>query len=97
VKALGDVLITDYVKMKELRAPNKHRFAIDVHIVLHLGDILADRLTREQVRAALKKIMVKTPRGEGARDRPRAGREAARTALSVLRKMFAWASDKIKR
>jgi integrase len=99
LKALSDVFMSDYVKMRQLRAPNKYRFAIDVHIVPHFGDILADRLTREQVRAAVKKIMVKTLRGEGSRDRPRGGKEAARTVLSVMRKMLSWASeeDKIKR
>jgi integrase len=99
IKALSEVFITDYVAMRQLRAPNKYRFAIDVHIVPHLGDVLADRLTREQVRAAVKKTMVKKPRGEGGRDRRRGGQEAARTVVSVLRKMLSWASDedKIKR
>jgi integrase len=42
---------------------------------------------------------VKRPRGEGARDRPRGGREAARTMLAVLRQMITWGmdEDKIKR
>jgi len=99
VKALSDVFMTDYVTMRQLRAPNKYRFAIDVHIVPHLGDVLADRLTREEVRAAVKKIMVKKARGEGGRDRRRGGQEAARTVVSVLRKLLSWASDegKIKR
>ena len=34
--------------------------------------------------------MVRVPRGNDGRDRPRGGREAARTVLGVLRKMINW-------
>lgn len=47
-------------------------------------------LTRDQTREFLKKVMVKVPRGDGLRDRPRGGKEAARSALAVLRKMISW-------
>lgn len=38
----------------------------------------------------MKSAMVRVPRGSGAKDRPRGGREAARTVLSVARKMINW-------
>ena len=99
VAQLAQTFIDDYAKMREFRALRKYEQAIAVHIVPHLGGVLADELTREQVREAMKKVMVKRPRGAGARDRPRGGKEAARTMLSVLRQMITWGidEDKIKR
>jgi integrase len=99
VAQIAQTFIDDYAKMRELRALRKYEQAIEVHIVPHLGGILADELTREQVRDAMKKVMVKRPRGAGARDRPRGGKEAARTMLTVLRQMITWGmeEDKIKR
>jgi integrase len=96
VARLAQTFITDYAKMRELRALRKYEQAIAVHIVPHLGGILAAQLTREQVRDAVKKVMVKQPRGEGPRDRPRGGKEAARTMLTVLRQMLTWGIDEDK-
>jgi integrase len=90
VRALAEKFLDDYVQMKELRALLKYEGAIRVHIVPTLGDALADRVSREHVRGLVKKVMVRTPRGQGARDRPRGGKEAARTALGVFRKMINW-------
>lgn len=90
VSALADKFLEDYVRMKELRAPLKYQGAIRVHIVPDIGHVLADHLSREQVRTLLKQVMVRRPRGKGGRDRPRGGKEAARSALGVLRKMINW-------
>jgi integrase len=90
VRALAERFLADYVRMKELRALLKYEGAIRVHIVPVLGEILADVVSREQVRVLVRKTMVRIPRGEGARDRPRGGKEAARTALGVFRKMINW-------
>jgi integrase len=90
VRALAERFVADYVHMKELRALLKYEGAIRVHIVPVLGEFLADVVSREQVRALVRKTMVRIPRGDGARDRPRGGKEAARTALGVFRKMINW-------
>ena len=90
VRALAEKFLNDYVQMKELRAFLKYEGAIRVHIVPALGDALADTVTREHVRGLVKKVMVRIPRGKGARDRPRGGKEAARSALGVFRKMINW-------
>jgi hypothetical protein len=63
VAQLAQTFIADYAKMRELRALRKCEQAIAVHIVPHLGGTLADELTRGQVREAMKKVMVKRPRG----------------------------------
>jgi integrase len=76
--------------MKELRALLKYEGALRVHIVPLLGTLLADAITREHVRGLVRKTMVRVPRGGGGRDRPKGGKEAARTALGVLRKMINW-------
>ena len=90
VHRLAEKFLADYVRMKELRAVLKYEGAIRVHIVPVLGEALADTVTREQVRALVRKSMVRIPRGEGRRARPRGGKEAARTALGVFRKMVNW-------
>ena len=90
VATLAEKFVGDYVRLKELRALAKYQGAIRVHIVPVVGTVLADQLSREQVRALVKKTMVRVPRGEGPRDRPRGGKEAARSTLAVLRKMINW-------
>lgn len=90
VKALAEIFMTDYVRMKELRAFLKYQGAIRVHIVPNLGPVLADVVSRDQIRALVRKVMVRVPRGTGPRDRPRGGKEAARSALAILRKMITW-------
>lgn len=90
VKALGEKFLDDYVRMKELRALKKYEGALRVHVVPRIGHVLADLLSREQVRELVKKVMVRMPRGAGSRDRPHGGKEAARTTVGVMRKMFAW-------
>jgi len=90
VSALAERFLDEYVRMKELRALLKYDGAIRVHIVPHLGFFLADVLNRDQVRASVKKIMVRVPRESGPKDRPRGGKEAARSVIAVLRKMINW-------
>lgn len=99
IAALGVAFMADYVKMRGLKAERKYQMAIEVSINPHLGQIIADVCSREDVRDAVKKVMVKHPRGTGPRDRPKGGKEAARTMVTVLRKMFAWGGEegKLKR
>lgn len=96
VAALGATFITDYGEMRELRALDKYKMALAVHIVPQLGSIRADLLTREDVREAVKKVMVKQPRGSGPKDRHRGGKEAARTFVTTLRQMITWGIDEKK-
>lgn len=90
VQGLAQKFIADYARLKELRAVRRYEGTINVHVVPRLGSVIADMLTRDQAREFLKKIMVKVPRGDGPRDRPRGGKEAARSAMAVLRKMINW-------
>jgi integrase len=90
VRALGEKFLTDYVLMKELRSVVNYERALTVHVYPRIGDKLADLLTREMMREMLKAILIKQPRGQGSRDRPRGGKEAARTVLTVVRKMLNW-------
>jgi len=99
VAQLAHAFIEQYAKVRGLRALRKYEQTIAVHIVPHLGDILAARLTREDVRGAMNKVRVKKPRGEDPKDRARGGQEAARTMISVLRQLITWGigEDKITR
>lgn len=90
IAVLAASFLADYVRMKELRALKKYEGAIRIHIVPGIGNVLADVLSREQVRGIVKKVMVRAPRGDGPKDRPRGGKEAARTVVGVLRKMINW-------
>lgn len=91
VKALAEKFIADYIRMKQLRSLLKYEGAINVHIIPNLGNVLAEVLSREQVRGLIRNTMVRLPRATHARGRPRGGKEAARTVLVVLRRMFNWA------
>ena len=90
IEGLSKRFLADYVQMKELRAFARYAGAINVHIVPRIGTALSDLISRQDVRELLKQVMIKIPRGNGPRDRPRGGKEAARTVLSVLRKMMSW-------
>jgi hypothetical protein len=46
VAQLAQTFIADYAKLRELRALRKYEQAIEVHIVPHVGGILADELIR---------------------------------------------------
>jgi integrase len=84
------------VALKKLKAARKYQMAIDTSINPYLGTLLAELVTRDDVRGAMKKVMIKVPRGEGARDRPKGGTEAARTFVTVLRRMISWGRDEKK-
>jgi integrase len=90
IEVLSQRFLAEYVQMKELRAIAKYAGAITVHIVPRLGSALAELVSRQDIRDLLKQSMIKIPRGSGPRDRPRGGKEAARTVLSVFRKMMTW-------
>jgi integrase len=96
---LGAVFMEDYVRMRRLKAERKYQMAIDVGIKPHLGGIPANLLTRDDVRAALKKVTAKKTSNQDPRSRPKGGVEAARTFVTVLRKMLNWGIEegKIKR
>jgi integrase len=96
IEQLGSSFVEDYVEMRALRAARKYEQAIAVHIVPELGACPAELLNREEVRSAVKRVMVKQPRGTGPRDRVRGGTEAARTMVSVLRQMITWGIDEKK-
>jgi integrase len=90
VEALAEKFLTDYVYLKQLRATRRYEMAIRVHIIEGVGRVIADLLTRDQVRGLMKRAMVReTPSVEG-RSRSRGGTEAARTSIGVLRKMINW-------
>jgi integrase len=93
IARLSEKFLADYVQMKELRALRKYQGVIAVHILPEIGQDLADVLNREQVRRLVKQVMVKVPRGEGPKDRRRGGKEAARSVVSVLRKMINWGTE----
>lgn len=90
VIALAAKFLDDYVKMKELRGTLRYEGVIRVHVEPHIGHVLADVLTRDQVRALVKKVMVRRAREGGYKSRPRGGKEAARSTITVLRKMINW-------
>ncbi len=96
VAKLGADFMVDYVLLKRLKAARKYQMAIDVSIDPHLGTLRADLVTREDIRTAMKQIMVKRARGSGARDRPQGGTEAARTFVTVLRRMINWGQQEVK-
>lgn len=90
VETLAEKFLSDYVYLKQLRATRRYEMAIRIHIVEGVGRVLADLLTRDQVRGLMKKVMVRVPSSGEGRSRPRGGKEAARTVMGVLRKMINW-------
>lgn len=65
VKVLAEKFLDEYVRMKELRALSKYECVLRVHVVPDLGQVLADIVSRDQIRALMKKVMVRVPRGTG--------------------------------
>jgi integrase len=90
VEALAEKFLTDYVNLKQLRASSRYEMAIRIHIIEGVGRVIADLLTRDQVRALMKKVIVRVPGSGQGKSRPRGGKEAARTVMGVLRKMINW-------
>ena len=90
VEGLAEKFLSDYVYLKQLRAGRKYELAIRTHIIEGVGRVLADMLTRDQVRDLMKKVMVQMPSIGQGKSRPRGGIEAARSVIGVLRKMINW-------
>lgn len=55
-----------------------------------VGRVIADLLTRDQVRGLMKKVMVRVPSSGEGKSRPRSGKESAPTVMGVLRNMINW-------
>ena len=90
VEGLAEKFLTDYVYLKQLRAAYNYEIAIRTHIVEGLGRVVADMLTRDQVRDLMKNVMVQVPSAGHGKSRRRGGIEAARSVMGVLRKMINW-------
>jgi hypothetical protein len=61
VEGLAEKFLTDYVHLKQLRAAYNYEIAIRTHIVEGLGRVVADMLTRDQVRSLMMNVMVQVP------------------------------------
>ena len=96
MKALADAFVADYARMRQLRALTRYESTLRVHIIPRIGDVLIDQLTREHVRTLVKEVLVRAPRGHEGRSRVRGGTEAARSAMSILRRMIGWAIEEGK-
>jgi integrase len=90
VEGLAEKFLTDYVHLKQLRAAARYEMAIRAHIIGGVGRVVADMLTRDQVRSLMKEVMVQVPSTREGRTRRRGGIEAARSVVAVLRKMINW-------
>lgn len=93
VRQFAEKFLRDYVHSKELDSTAKYELAFNTHILPHIGEHLAELLTREQVRGVMDAARVKRPRAEGQRGGMIGGIEAARTAMSVIRHMYTWGQD----
>jgi hypothetical protein len=80
--------------MRRLKAERKYQMAIDVGINPHIGGMLVNLLTRDDVRGALKKISAKKPSDKNPGSRPK-GRRGGRAnvrhcAVPLLRAVARW-------
>lgn len=90
IEGLAEKFLSDYVHLKQLRAASRYEMAIRAHIIGGVGRVVADMLTRDQVRSLMKEVMVQVPSTGRERSRRRGGIEAARSVVAVLRKMINW-------
>ena len=99
VETLSQEFMTQHIHSRELDSARKYELSFSTHINPRIGRLLAERLTREQVRDVMDAARIRRPRPNGHRGGRIGGLEAARTAMAVLRHMFTWAIDegKIKR
>jgi integrase len=93
IKALAEEFLTDYVGEKRLRAHGRYASTIRVHIIPRIGAVPAETLTRAQVRTLLKEVLMRTPRIDHPLSRARGGTEAARSTMTILRRMMTWAIE----
>jgi integrase len=99
VRALSEDFLKNHVYSRNLDSVKNYENSFNVHINPKVGDMLAELLTREEVRSVMDGARVKRKRSAGQRGGDLGGIEAARSAMSVLRHMFSWAMDegKLKR
>jgi integrase len=93
VRKLSEKYLNDYVRSRELDSIKNYTNAFDTHINSHIGDNLAELLSREEVREVMNAARVKRPRPKGQKGGQLGGVEAARTTMSVLRQMYSWAIE----
>lgn len=96
VESLSQEFLHQYVYSRELDSAHKYEVAFATHINPRIGRQSAERLTREQVRSVMEAARIKRARPRGERGGPIGGVEAARTAMAVLRHLYAWAIDEGK-
>lgn len=96
VDSLSEEFLKHHVYSRELDSAHKYELAFSTHINPRIGRQLAERVTREQVRAVMEAARVKRDRPKGERGGTIGGVEAARTAMGVLRHMYTWAIDEGK-
>lgn len=99
VAELAAEFMRGYVHFKGLDSAAKYEHAFATHIGPRVGSRLAETLTREEVRSVMEAARVKRARAPGQRGGVIGGIEAARTAVGVLRHLYAWAieEEKLKR
>lgn len=66
VQELATVFMEDYAKMRGIRSLKRYSQAIEVHIVPRLGEVIADPLTRDQLREAATTWSMGQPSGRPA-------------------------------
>ncbi len=93
VRKLSEKYLKDYVRSRKLDSVKNYTNAFDTHINAHIGDKLAELLSREEVREVMNAARVKRLRPKGQKGGQLGGVEAARTTMSVLRQMYSWAIE----
>jgi integrase len=91
IENLSKEFLQQHVYSRELDSARKYEVAFNTHINPQIGRQLAERITREKVRAVMEAARVKRARPRGQRGPDIGGVEAARTAMGVLRHMYSWA------
>ena len=92
VAQLSERFLRDYVDSKQLRSALKYKLAFVTHINPLIGDVIAELVSREQVREVMQEARKRRPRPSGERGGRIGGTEAARTTVSVLRQAYTWAA-----
>jgi integrase len=91
IEALARRFLDGYVRSRQLRSGRKYEQTIAKHLLPNIGKVLADVLSRDQVRELMQSVRVRQPRPDNPLGRVLGGNEAARTVLAVLRQMLSWA------
>ncbi len=96
VQELSTCFLNEYVHSKELDSASLYENAFKTHINPCVGKEPAELLTREDVRKVMNTARIKRCRSNDGRGIQIGGIEAARTAMRVLRHMYAWAIEEEK-